>query len=1369
METQLTYKNTKEIDRLNTEAWQLNRKNPTKAIDLAREALRHSLEIGYGEGVALAKKTLGACHVWLSRNEEAANYCFESISLFHSLHDLVNEAEATYLLGVNFFYLSDYDTAIKYYKRCYDLNVVKGSEVGMADALNGMGSVYYTIEQNDKALEVLLESQILCKKNNAREILMKVQDGLGETFYNLGEYEKALSYYNNCIELILELDGSPQVHAFALDGLGRTYAGLRQFDKAMLCYEQSLKIRLEMDFKFGVTATLANIGKLYALKSNTEKAIKHLTDAFKMATKIGNKEGIYQSSEKLSELYSAQQNYEEAYKYYRSFHLAKEEVRTHKSEQLSKSLELQNKMLQSQAERAILEERAKELENFSESLELMRDVGQKIISNLSVANIVTTVYQSVNELMEAPGFGIGLYNKGKNIITYPLYIEGNERFENLVYDLEDETRLTAICFNQAREIVINDFENEIGNYVVKRSPPKAGATVTSLIYLPLVHNKQVLGVMTVQSFNKNAYTNYQLNIFRNLASYTAIALLNARMYEEQELMVKERTKELVQSKEQIERTYRANKKLSEIGKQITASLNIGKIFKKLYESVNEIMAAECFGVRIYRPEINAVEYKFEIENGKMETPVFVPLSDDDNYTVWCIKNKKDIFLNDNVNEYHKYVNQIRVVQGEMPASLLFTPMMLGEKLVGVITVQSFKKFAYQPFHLEILKTLSTYTAIALENAYLYEYMEEKVKERTIDVVNKKEEIERTYENTRLVSMIGKEISTTFSIEEIISKVYNSVNKLMDAAIFGIGIYDPRKNEIVFTGVIENGVRLDDYSYSLTKVERPAILCFTSQNDYVINNFSEEFIAGNKISNYKVLQGAAPESIIYVPVTQNNKKIGVMTVQSFKPNAYTDYHLQLIKSLSTYTAIAIDNASLYNNLELMVKDRTREISTAYENTRLLSHIAEDISSSLSVETISSKLYENVNKLMDATMFGIGLYNPRNNALEFKGFVENNQLMNDFSYPADDPDRLAAYCFGNEMTILINDYSKEYQKYVSGIKAPVSGRDATSIVYIPLYAKGNIIGVFTVQSFERNAYSDYHFNILKNLGVSIGIAMENANLYSNLEEKVRERTSEVIKQKAIIEEKNKDITDSIRYAKKIQQAISPPMEEFNRNFSDSFVLYRPKDIVSGDFYWIENFNSGVTLFAAADCTGHGVPGAFMSLICRDIMDKIIKDQNVTSTSQALHLIDQKLVQLIKKTSESSANDGMDIALCAYYKKEGFLQYSGAYRPLLIVRNNEILEFKPNKYSIGGHTTEGKQFDLNKIDVYPGDQIYLLTDGFADQFGGEKGKKFKYKNLKSLILKVSGEPMAIQRKLIDEAFMNWKGSLEQVDDVCIMGMRV
>jgi len=1358
------------INEINNLAWSLNREDTVKAIELANKALNDSETFNYKLGIALAKKTLGACHVWISKNDLAIEYCFDAITLFQDLNDKKNEVDTLHTLGSNFFYLSDYDTSIKYYQKSYDLSTEIDYALGMADGLNGMGSIYYTIEQNEDALNVLTKCEKICRENNFNTILVKLLDGLGDTYFNLKDYEKALIYYNDCLNIIKEISGNLRVRANALDGIGRAFTELNEFDKAIISFNDSLRIRRETDFKFGEALTLNNLGKLYIKKNQLNNAVIYLTEAYDLSIKISSKEGIYQSSEKLAELFEKQSNPSEALKFYKIFHSAKEEVRNQKSTQLSKSFELQNKVLQSQAEKVILEERAKELENFSDSLILMRDVGQKIISNLSVATIVNTVYKSVNELMDATGFGIGLYYKESNSIIYPLYIEGEDRYENIKYDLNDEDRLTSLCFKQDIEIIINDFETEISQFLNKNSTPKAGKQVESIIYLPLKFKDVLLGVITVQSFNKNAYNNFHLNIFKNLATYTAIALENAKLYEEQEHKVKERTFELIKSKEEIEKSYEINKKLNEIGREITSSLNLGEIFKKLHESISEIMPADCFGVRTYNSETKSVTYKYEIENGILTQDVAtIPLDDINNYTVWCTINKQDIFLNDNLKEYKKYVNQIKVVSGDMPDSLLFTPMMLGEKILGVITVQSFNKNAYLPHHIEILRTLGTYTAIALENAYLYENMEEKVKLRTQEVVKQKEEIEKTFENTRLISEIGKEISSTFSIEEIISKVYKSINRLMDATMFGIGIYDFENKQIKFKGAIEEGRILSDYYYELNETLRPAVLSFVNQTDYVISNFTEEFLANNKVQPRSSLPGNNTESIIYTPLTQNNKKIGVITVQSYQVNAYNDYHLQLLKSLSIYTAIALDNASLYNNLELRVNERTKEIQTAYENTRLLSQIAEDISSSLSVEVITSKVYENVNKLMDATIFGIGLFNPQNKKLEFKGFMENNQLMPEFSFVSNDPNRLASQCFSNKHEIFINDYLLEYKKYISGIQAPVSGLNAASIIYIPIYSKNIVIGVLTVQSFEKYAYSEYQFNILKTLAVSVGIALDNANLYHNLEEKVEERTAEVIKQKAIIEEKNKDITDSIKYAKKIQQAIAPNIDEFNKNFTDSFILYKPKDIVSGDFYWFEHFNENVTVFAAADCTGHGVPGAFMSLICSEIMYKVINDNKEINPANALKLIDEKLIQLIKKSSESSSNDGMDIALCSYSKQTNMLSYAGAHRSLLVIRNNEINEYKPSKFSIGGHSTEGKFFELHQIKVFPGDLIYLLTDGYADQFGGEKGKKFKFKNLKELILKVSSQSMSEQKDNIDKAFETWKGNLEQVDDVCIIGVKI
>jgi transcriptional regulator with GAF, ATPase, and Fis domain/tetratricopeptide (TPR) repeat protein len=1739
-----------EIEELNSQAWSLNRENSEKAVELANLALTKSTAINYPLGIALAKKTLGVCYIWSSRNEEGVNYCLEANVIFKSLKDKLNGAHVYINLGTNFYFLSDYDTAIKCYQISYDLNAKIKYEPGMADALNGMGTVHYTLGKNDKALSSLLESESLCKKNNYTTSLVNVQEGLGEAYYNLKQYDKALVFFENCISLSKEL-GAYTTEAYALDGLGKTYTALKEYDKALDYYNKSLKIRKKISFKYGEATTLKNIGTLYIDKKDTKKAIKYLLSAFELATDIASKESAYQSSEKLAELYESENETAEALKYYKIFHEAKEAVKNLKSEQLAKSFELQHKVLQSQAEKAIIEERGKEQESFSESLTLMSHIGQQIISSLSVETIVNTVYESVNGLMDATGFGIGLYQKTDNTIVYPLYIEGEEKFENIVYELDDNNRLTVLCYNTSKEIIINNFEKEIGKYIKEKdTAPKAGRHVESLIYLPLKYKDTTLGVITVQSFSLNAYSNYHVNILKNLAAYTAIALENANLYHEQEQKVKERTLELVKSKEEVEKSYQINKKINEIGRHITSNLNLGKIFKELYESINEIMSVECFGVRIYKQDSQTVEYKFEMERGELSDEVhIIPLTDDDNYTVWTIKNRKDIFLNDNKKEYKKYVKQIKVVSGDMPNSLMFTPMMAAEKLIGVITVQSFQFNAYQPYHLDVLKTLATYTAIALENAYLYENMEVKVNERTMEVVKQKEEIEKTFENTRIVSEIGQEISSTFSIQEIIYKVYNRINKLMDAATFGIGIFDPETQQINFSGAIEGGKILDDYCYKLSDSERPAILCYTNQKDIVIHNFTEEFVKSKKIEHRHSLPGQNTDSIIYIPLTQNNKRIGVITVQSFKANAYNDYHLQLLKNLSIYAAIALDNASLYTQMEDRVKERTVEITTAYQNTKLLSEVAEEISASLSVSTITAKVYENVSKFMKADCFGIGILNKQGDMLEFNGFVENDVVMNDFVFKISDSERLAVQCFLGDKEILIDDYAVEYSKYFKGRHAPVAGKESTSIIYLPIYSKGKVIGVITVQSFEKNAYSDYQFNILKNLAISIGIALDNANLYSNLEEKVNERTLEVIrqkeqieksfedtrtlsklgneitsilsiegiidkvyskitslmdavcfgvglfnketgkiiyplfiegedkfssmvydsterdkltylcynenrdivinnfneeiesyvgkvktqmaggidtqsviylpmvvkekvmgvitvqsqksnaytdyhvqilknltvyvaigidnaflyqnmedmvgertkevtkqkelleknfndikisaqiakdiasslsvetiaakvydnvksvlnaesfgigiynadtnslqfqgfiekgeklpqfeisleqseryavmsftkeieviindhhkeyikytkvlassvvgdfpeslvylplytkekkigvltaqsfsknafqeyqvnflknmalsiaialdnanlyenleqkvqertgevqKQKAIIEEKNKDITDSIKYAKKIQQAIAPNIDDFNKNFVDSFILYKPKDIVSGDFYWFEHFGDN-TVFAAADCTGHGVPGAFMSLICSDIMYKVITEQKIHDPAKALTSIDEKLVKLIKKSSEASANDGMDIALCTYEKRYKILSYAGAHRPLILIRDKQIIEYRPNKFSIGGHSTEGKNFVMTEIKLKTNDIVYLLTDGYVDQFGGDNGKKFKFKSFKELVVSISDKPMKEQKQIIDETFEQWRGSLEQIDDVCVIGVKV
>ena len=255
-----------------------------------------------------------------------------------------------------------------------------------------------------------------------------------------------------------------------------------------------------------------------------------------------------------------------------------------------------------------------------------------------------------------------------------------------------------------------------------------------------------------------------------------------------------------------------------------------------------------------------------------------------------------------------------------------------------------------------------------------------------------------------------------------------------------------------------------------------------------------------------------------------------------------------------------------------------------------------------------------------------------------------------------------------------------------------------------------------------------------------------------------------QKHIVEEKNQEITDSIQYAKRIQNAILPPNKIVEEALPNSFILYKPKDIVAGDFYWLEHQKDQV-LFAAADCTGHGVPGAMVSVICNNALNRSVREHKLTAPGEILNKTREIVIQEFEKSDEE-VQDGMDIALCSLSEKK--LQYAGAHNPLWIIRNNEILETKANKQPIGQFDNP-QPYTTHTFDLQKGDTIYIFSDGYVDQFGGEKGKKFKAKAFKDLLISIQNQKMEEQKMIIDNAFETWKGDLEQIDDVCVIGVRV
>lgn len=245
---------------------------------------------------------------------------------------------------------------------------------------------------------------------------------------------------------------------------------------------------------------------------------------------------------------------------------------------------------------------------------------------------------------------------------------------------------------------------------------------------------------------------------------------------------------------------------------------------------------------------------------------------------------------------------------------------------------------------------------------------------------------------------------------------------------------------------------------------------------------------------------------------------------------------------------------------------------------------------------------------------------------------------------------------------------------------------------------------------------------------------------------------------------EILASITYAKRIQNAILPPDKVVKSHLKDSFIMYRPKDIVAGDFYWLEKKEDKV-LFAAADCTGHGVPGAMVSVICNNALNRSVREYGITTPGSILDRSREIVIEEFEKSDEE-VKDGMDIALCSIDGMQ--LKYAGAHNPLWIIRNGEIIETKGDKQPIGEFDNK-IPYTTHSFELQKEDTIYLFTDGFVDQFGGEKGKKFKVKAFRELLLSIQNKSMSVQKSLLEETFDQWKSTFEQIDDVCVIGVRV
>lgn len=273
------------------------------------------------------------------------------------------------------------------------------------------------------------------------------------------------------------------------------------------------------------------------------------------------------------------------------------------------------------------------------------------------------------------------------------------------------------------------------------------------------------------------------------------------------------------------------------------------------------------------------------------------------------------------------------------------------------------------------------------------------------------------------------------------------------------------------------------------------------------------------------------------------------------------------------------------------------------------------------------------------------------------------------------------------------------------------------------------------------------------------------------RTRKKKNKIHEKNMMVEEKQREILDSIHYAKRIQSALLTPESYIKKHLSDFFILYKPKDIVSGDFYWSVFYENNFYL-AVADCTGHGVPGAFMSMIGINLLNEIVIERKCSNPGMILDIMREEVIRnLNAEGAEEESRDGMDMVICKIDLQTKQLEFAGANNSLYVLHanNKELKEYKGNKMPVGKHMDHIDSFTKNNLQLEQGDTLYLFTDGYPDQFGGTKGKKFKYKQLEQLLHKNTHLPMNMQRETLNLTFEEWKADYEQVDDVCVIGVRL
>jgi PAS domain S-box-containing protein len=510
---------------------------------------------------------------------------------------------------------------------------------------------------------------------------------------------------------------------------------------------------------------------------------------------------------------------------------------------------------------------------------------------------------------------------------------------------------------------------------------------------------------------------------------------------------------------------------------------------------------------------------------------------------------------------------------------------------------------------------------------------------------------------------------------------------LDASLLAIGIYNKSKNGMDFYGIRAETMQIMTGFEDMQDPNRWSVHCFLNEKEILCDHFD-----ANSGKYFSTLLFNEPldirQSFIYIPLINQGQKIGVFTVQSFQTHAYTGYHLGILKNLANYITIAILNAEAYKQIEL----QKQEIETASLKLKVAYEVLEEKVASRTQElNIRNKEIEKQNIELERLSL---VARKTDNAIMIMDAVGNIQWLNECFT------RIYNYTFeefieARGSNILQTSFNPDIKNTLEECI-----KTKKSVFYEALNITGDGKGIWTQTTLTPVLNSNCEIIHLL-----------------TIDSDITQRKEYEIK----ITKQAKDITNSILYAKHIQTAVLPPQKWFAKNLKDFFILYKPKDIVSGDFYWIDRREDKL-LVTLADCTGHGVPGAFMSMLGISLLNEISRSNSWDSAANLLNILRSKIKKSLRQDQERfDSSDGMDISLCIFDRNSHKLQFAGANNSLFVIRENDIFELKGDTMPIGVYVNDNNPFKCIEIEWIDEDKFYMSTDGYFDQFGGEKNKKF------------------------------------------------